>query len=111
LPERVSYVTGAGGGDERAGTRGPVSLITDRAVLGFEEGSWRVRSLHAGQTATELEALTGFRLEGAASAPPTAEPTLGELAALAEVDELALRELEFRTTRVAAAARLASAHH
>jgi glutaconate CoA-transferase subunit B len=111
LPARVSYVTGAGGGDERAGTRGPVSLITDRAVLAFERGSWHVRSLHPGQTATELQALTGFPLEGAASAPHTVEPTPGELAALAEVDELALRELEFRTTRVAAAARLAGAHH
>jgi len=111
LPLRVSYVTGAGGGDERAGTRGPVSLITDRAVLGFEQGSWRVRSRHPGQSATELATLTGFPLEGAASAPPTAEPTADELAALAEVDELALRELEFRVTRGAALERLARANH
>jgi glutaconate CoA-transferase subunit B len=111
LPASVSFITGAGGGDEWAGTLGPVSLITDRAVLAFEHGSWRVRSIHAGHAAAELAEATGFPLHGAAGAPETAEPTPGELAALAEVDELALRELEFRTTRAGAAARLASAHH
>jgi glutaconate CoA-transferase subunit B len=111
LPARVSYLTAAGGGDERVGTRGPVCLITDRAVLGFERGAWRLRSLHAGQSADEVQSRTGFRLAGTAGATGTAPPTAGELDALAEVDELALRELEFRTTRAAAAARLASAHH
>ena len=110
LPARVHYLTGVGGGDERAGTRGPVCLITDRAVLDFEQGSWRVRSLHPRQSASEVQARTGFPLAAGASAPGTAPPTAGELDALIEVDELALRELEFRTTRAAAAARLASAH-
>jgi hypothetical protein len=111
LPARVDYVTGAGGGDERAGARGPVCLITDRAVLGFEQGAWRVRSLHSGQTASEVESHTGFQLQQADGAPATEPPTLGELDALDEVDGLALRELEFRTMRAAAASRLASLHH
>jgi glutaconate CoA-transferase subunit B len=111
LPQRVSFVTGAGGGDERSGTRGPVTLITDRAVLDFGQGSWRVRSLHHGQSAAEVQELTGFLLLGVATAPETPAPTSVELAALADVDELAVRELEFRQTRAAAAARLASIHH
>jgi hypothetical protein len=42
--------------------------------------------------------------------PQTDPPTAAELSALAEVDPDALRELELRDTRDAAAQRLAHAH-
>jgi glutaconate CoA-transferase subunit B len=111
LPARVSYRTAAGGGDGVSGARGPVALITDRAVLDFVRGGWSVRTLHAGQDAEEVQRHTGFPLAGAAAAPPTPAPSALELDALAQVDALALRELEFRGTRAAAAARLARLHH
>jgi acyl CoA:acetate/3-ketoacid CoA transferase beta subunit len=111
LPARVSYRTAIGGGDALAGTRGPVSLVTDRAVLDFEDGAWRVRSIHPGQDPADVERRTGFPLAGAARAPRTPRPSAAELDALTAVDGLALRELEFRATRAAATARLASVHH
>lgn len=111
LPEQVAFVTGAGGGDSVAGTLGPVTLVTDRAVMRFDGGAWHVSSRHPGRSAEELATQTGFALVGAADAPETEPPSADELAALADVDGLALRELEFRTTRAAAAARLAGAHH
>jgi glutaconate CoA-transferase subunit B len=111
LPARVAYRTAAGGGDDRAGTRGPVSLITDRAVMDFADGGWSVRSLHPGQDAELLRCHTGFPLAGAAAAPPTPLPSAAELVGLEAVDALALRELEFRGTRAAASARLARLHH
>jgi acyl CoA:acetate/3-ketoacid CoA transferase beta subunit len=111
LPARVAYRTAAGGGDARIGTRGPVSLITDRAVMDFCGGGWSVRSLHPGQDAELVRRHTGFPLAGADRAPPTPLPSAAELAGLAAVDGLALRELEFRGTRTAATARLAGLHH
>jgi len=111
LPARVGYRTAAGGGDAVSGARGPVSLVTDRAVLAFEHGRWEVRSLHPGQSADAVAANTGFPLAGADDAPPTPAPTPAELDALDGVDRLALRELDFRGTRAAAAARLARLHH
>jgi glutaconate CoA-transferase subunit B len=111
LPAAVSFVTGAGGGDAERGTLGPATLVTNRAVLDFDGGVWRVRSLHGGESAREVAELTGFELQGAAGAPETPPPSAAELEALDEVDELAIRELEFRETRAAASARLASVHH
>jgi glutaconate CoA-transferase subunit B len=111
LPARVAFRTAAGGGDARAGTRVPVSLITDRAVMDFADGRWSVRSLHPGQDAVLLLRHTGFPLAGAAAAPPTPLPSAAELEGLAAVDALALRELDFRGTRAAATARLAGRHH
>jgi glutaconate CoA-transferase subunit B len=111
LPARVDFVTGAGGGDSVLGTRGPVRLVTERAVLGFDDGGWRLETVHPGHSATEVEANTGFRLKRDDEVYETSAPTTDELAALAEVDRLALRELDFRSTRSAAARRLAGAQH
>jgi hypothetical protein len=57
-----------------------------------------------------VQSHTGFPLAGAADATQTPLPTASELESLAEIDGLALRELEFRRTRDAAAERLASVH-
>jgi glutaconate CoA-transferase subunit B len=109
LPEHVSFLTGAGGGDAVAGTRGPVRLITDRAVFDLAGGEARLESLHPGVTLDEVRAQTGFPLQ--ADADTTEPPTREELDALAELDPLALRELEIRSTQPAAARRLAALHH
>ncbi len=107
LPDRVSFITGAGGGDPVTGARGPVRLITDRAVFAFSAAGVRLESLHPGEELEQLTRDTGFAFTVDASPAVTAEPSAAELAALDEVDPDALRELELRTTREAAADRLA----
>jgi glutaconate CoA-transferase subunit B len=106
LPARVSFVTGAGGGDPLAGTLGPVRLVTDRAVFEFSSRGARLESLHPGEEIDRLRDDTGFAF-AVDELRVTAEPTEAELAALHGVDPLALRELELRATRDAAAERLA----
>ncbi len=109
LPEKVAFVTGAGGGDHRTGTRGPVLLVTDRAVFRFTAEGARLESLHPGEDADLLRRETGFAFT-VDELLATAEPSSQELAALHEVDPHALRELELRATRQAAADRLARLH-
>jgi glutaconate CoA-transferase, subunit B len=108
LPERVSFITGAGGGDPVTGTRGPVRLITDRAVFAFTPDGPVLESLHPGEDLLRLRSETGFRFAAEDHPPTTAEPTAAERIALDEVDPGALRELELRSTRGAAAQRLAT---
>lgn len=109
LPEQVAFVTGAGGGDAQAGTHGPVLLVTDRAVFKFTAEGPQLESLHRGENVEVLRRETGFRfIEDEVIETP--EPTSEELAALDEVDPHALRELELRATRQAAADRLARLH-
>jgi glutaconate CoA-transferase subunit B len=107
LPAQVSFVTGAGGGDPVAGTRGPVRLITDRAVFAFLADGPRLESLHPGEDADTVRSDTGF-VFAVDEVVETAPPSDDELAALDEVDPHAIRELELRDTRQAAAERLAS---
>jgi glutaconate CoA-transferase, subunit B len=106
LPERVAFVTGAGGGDGARGTLGPTLLVTDRAVFAFTAGAPRLESVHPGEEVEAVLADTGFAVE-ADGAVETAAPSAEELAALDQVDAARLRELELRETRAAAAERLA----
>jgi glutaconate CoA-transferase, subunit B len=110
LPAKVAFVTGAGGGDPQRGTKGPTRLITDRAVFRFGTEGPRLESLHPGENLDELRRDTGFAFEVDDPVNTTPEPSPEELAALAEVDPHAIRELELRPTRGAAAARLAALH-
>ncbi len=109
LPERVSFCTGAGGGDALAGTRGPTTLVTDRAVFTFTEQGAALESVHPGVTVEEVRAQTGFDV-GRSPVPETTQPTDGEREALEQLDPHALRELELRATHGAAAERLAALH-
>lgn len=110
LPRRVSFVTGAGGGDARAGTRGPVLLVTDRAVFRFTPDGPLVESLHPGEDLETLKRETGFAFGADGDIVETPAPSSEELAALHDVDPHALRELELRATRRAAADRLSRLH-
>jgi glutaconate CoA-transferase subunit B len=71
FPQKVSYITSPGflqGGDSRrdAGLKGggPDKIITDKAVLGFDEQSKRMKlfSVHPGVDVEEVVASTGFEL-------------------------------------------------
>lgn len=109
LPQRVSFVSGAGGGDSVTGTRGPVCLVTDRAVFTFGPGGPRLESVHPGEDVEGVLAETGFA-PAANDVGETVTPSATERAALDAVDPDALRELELRDTHAAAAERFALAH-
>jgi glutaconate CoA-transferase subunit B len=88
--ERVTYLTSPGHGDgpgwrERAGLpgRGPVRLITDRAVYGFDaEGRMRAESVHPGCGVGDL----AFPVPRPEDLPATRPPTARELAAVRRYD-------------------------
>jgi glutaconate CoA-transferase subunit B len=113
LPARVGFVTGAGGGDELTGTRGPERLVTDRAVFvlgrGYQ-GKATLESLHPGEDLDQVRQLTGFAFDvDPAGVAITALPTADEQEALERVDPDALREMELRETRDEASRRFAAA--
>jgi glutaconate CoA-transferase subunit B len=93
--ERVSYVTSPGFGTG-AGWReaqgltggGPSAVITDKAVFTFDPATREMvlSSLHAGVTAEEVRALTGWPLTVPADLPVTPEPTAEALAAIRRFD-------------------------
>lgn len=93
LPERVTYITSPGhldGGDsrQRAGLRGggPVRVITDMAVMGFDPVSRRMvcESVHPGFTPAQVAAQTGFPINIPADTPTTPPPNATELQLIRE---------------------------
>jgi len=94
FPEKVDYVTSPGwlsGDNSRrdAGLRwgGPDKVITDLAIMGFDEHSKRMRleSLHPGIAAERVRNETGFELTAPKDISRTQPPTHEELRTLREV--------------------------
>jgi glutaconate CoA-transferase subunit B len=94
FPQKVGYVTSPGwltGGDsrERAGLPrgGPNKVITDLAVMGFDEQTKRMRleSVHPGVSVNKVREETGFELILPDKIPSTVPPTKEELKILREV--------------------------
>lgn len=94
LPERVSYITSPGNG-EGAGWRkrvglprgGPEAVITTKCVLRFgTDGEAFLSTWHPGVTTEDILANTGWKLNIAADAKPTPEPTAAELKVIREYD-------------------------
>jgi len=84
LVERVTHLTSPGyisGGRAREeaglGSGGPWRVLTDKAVLGFDENTRRVKllSVHPGVTREELCDCTGFDLDIPPDIPTTEPPT------------------------------------
>jgi glutaconate CoA-transferase subunit B len=93
--ETVDFVTSTGfwrGGSSRAEagliTGGPGAVVTDLAILGFDEATKRmkVQALHAGVSAEQVRENTGFELLFDADIETTEPPTDDELAVLREFD-------------------------
>lgn len=93
--ETVDFVTSTGfwrGGSSRAEagliTGGPGAVVTDLAILGFDEATKRmkVEALHAGVSAEQVRENTGFELLFDADIETTEPPTDDELAVLREFD-------------------------
>ncbi len=93
--EAVDFVTSTGfwrGGASRAEAGliagGPGEVVTDLAILGFDDDTKRmkVQALHAGVSADRVQENTGFELLFDADVETTEPPTADELAVLREVD-------------------------
>ncbi|MCL4487449.1 MAG: hypothetical protein M1570_04885 [Chloroflexi bacterium] len=92
LPMAVAHITSPGfpGGKSRAelGLRGggPVRIITDKAILGFDPQTHAaiLLSIHPGLTVREIQDNTGFPLEASEPLPRTLLPTAEELRLLRE---------------------------
>ena len=91
--ERVDFISAPGYGDgagwrERLGLPGggPAKVITDKAVLGFDEGTKRMtlESVHPGVTVDEVVAATSFELLMPKHVPVTPPPTDAELTSVRE---------------------------
>lgn len=94
FPERCGYVTTPGhldgpGGRERAGLRGrgPVRVVTDLAVLGFDEATSRMKleSLHPQASLEQVRDNTGFELMMPEKLGQTPPPTDDQLRLLRDV--------------------------
>ncbi|MGE0641376.1 MAG: CoA-transferase subunit beta [Thermoanaerobaculia bacterium] len=91
FPARLDFVTSPGhldGGDARrhAGLpgAGPVKVITDLAVYGFEDGEMAVESLHPGVTIEQVQATLGWSVRLRSPLATTPAPASEELRLLRE---------------------------
>ena len=93
--ENVDFVTSPGflhGGTSRQDSGllagGMHRVVTDLAIMGFDEASKRMQiiALHPGVTIDQVQANTGFELEVAAEVETTEPPTAEELAVLRHLD-------------------------
>lgn len=93
--ERVDFVTSPGylrGGGSRTESGLPAGgmyrVVTDLAVMGFDEQSRRMKvlALHPGVTAAQVQENTGFELLIPEGTAVTAAPTARELEVLRELD-------------------------
>jgi glutaconate CoA-transferase subunit B len=91
----VDFVTSPGflcGGTSRKDSGllagGMYRVVTDLAIMGFDEASKRMQiiALHPGVTVDQVQANTGFELELAAEVATTEPPTEQELAVLRHLD-------------------------
>jgi len=86
--ERVDYVSVPGWGRRKAVglPGGPALCITPLAVMEFQDGLMRLRSVHAHSSADEVRSRTGFPLGPDGPVPITPPPSREEREALALID-------------------------
>ncbi|MHA1143918.1 MAG: CoA-transferase subunit beta [Candidatus Helarchaeota archaeon] len=101
--EKLFFISGVGFQDGKpsiCGGAGPQIVITDLAVLGFDEKTKRmmIKSVHPGITVEQVQQNTGFELIIPDNVPETEIPTVREIQLLREkVDPLGIRKLETLT--------------
>jgi len=93
--EKVDFVTSPGylrGGTSRADSGLPAGgmfrVVTDLAILGFDEKTrhMKILALHPGVTVDQVQENTGFKLDLNGEVPVTEPPTERELAVLRKLD-------------------------
>jgi glutaconate CoA-transferase, subunit B len=88
LVPKVGFVSAPGGSPDnvyRPG--GPIALVTNRCVFGFDKARRRFRldSVHPGHTVEEVIEHTGFEFDRPADVPPTVPPSDETLRLMREV--------------------------
>jgi glutaconate CoA-transferase, subunit B len=88
LVEKVDFISAPGRSPPnvyRPG--GPVALVTNRCLFGFDRtrGRFRLESVHPGHTAAEVSEHTGFAFDRPAQVPVTASPSVETLRVLRDV--------------------------
>lgn len=116
--EKVDFISGAGHLEQGQWRRrmkirgaGPVAVVTNLAVMGFNEEAKRMalESVHPGVDVSEVVENTGFELLIPKEVPVTSPPTEEELRGLREkIDPHGVRKMEFREFRQEVTAKLAS---
>jgi len=98
LPPRVSCVTGAAAGwdADRFRARGVTLLVTDLAVIAFDERGATLRSVHPGVEVAAVLDATGFTIAVGDDVEVTPGPDALERAALARIDPDGVRARELR---------------
>src|SRR5690349_6692673 len=66
-------------------TGGPIALATNRCLFAFENGRFRLASVHPGHTVEEVIENTGFDFERPAHVPETEAPSVESLRIMREV--------------------------
>ena len=66
-------------------TGGPIALVTNRCLFAFENGRFRLASVHPGHTVEEVIEHTGFDFDRPAQVPQTQPPTPETLRVMREV--------------------------
>jgi glutaconate CoA-transferase subunit B len=85
LVPHVDFISAPGASAEnvyRPG--GPIALVTNRCLLSFANGRFRLTSVHPGHTVEEVIENTGFEFERPASVPETPAPSSATLKLLRE---------------------------
>src|SRR6201987_1534854 len=87
LVPKVGFVSAPGGSAENVyRTGGPIALVTNRCVSGFDKTKRRFRldSVHPGHTVDEVTEHTGFDFDRPADVPETAPPSAETLRLMRE---------------------------
>ncbi|MCD2203654.1 CoA-transferase subunit beta [Halobacterium sp. KA-6] len=91
FPEEVDFVTSPGfidgeGGREKHGLQGggPAAVITDMAVMGFQNEEMVVESIHPGVDREDVQEATGWDIKFAGDVDETEPPTEDELRLIRE---------------------------
>jgi glutaconate CoA-transferase subunit B len=88
LVEKVGFISAPGGSPDNVyRTGGPIALVTNRCLFGFDRARRRFRldSVHPGHTVAEVEENTGFDFDRPAEVPATPAPSAETLRLLREV--------------------------
>lgn len=96
LVAKVDFVTAPGSSPPNVyRTGGPVALVTNRCVFGFDphKRGFRLDSVHPGHSVADVVAHTGFSFDRADTVAPTPAPSADTLRILREVVAPQLREV------------------
>jgi glutaconate CoA-transferase subunit B len=94
LVRQVDFISAPGVNDPNVfRTGGPIALVTNRCLFAFENGRFKLASVHPGHTVDEVIEHTGFDFDRPAQVPETEPPSAETLRTMREVVALQLAEV------------------